>query len=247
MDGVQEGIVQHTADYDKFSLIASNRDIYKPHVQKLVNSFEQHPDIARTRPILVNERYEIIDGQHRYEALKELKKPIYYIIERGLTIQDAQRLNSVQRNWTVADFARSFALTGNEQYIQYLELMEEYQFPHMVLMAYAAGYQRHAATRDFKEGRFKLMKDRKTMRQRLDMLKELTAVYPPTLKSGQLCMALLEAFKNETFDWEHFYEKFKNFGEAQLSNFTGTRNDWLRQLENIYNRYTDRDQQIRLF
>ena len=34
-------------------------------------------------PIIVNENYEIIDGQHRYSASKELGLPIRYIVGEG--------------------------------------------------------------------------------------------------------------------------------------------------------------------
>ena len=34
-------------------------------------------------PILVNEKMEVIDGQHRLQAQKELNLPTYYIKNKG--------------------------------------------------------------------------------------------------------------------------------------------------------------------
>ena len=68
--------VMKTNDYTIFSQIKGNRFINKSHLNRIKQSIkEEYLEV----PIIVNEKYEIIDGPHRFEAVKELKKPIYFI------------------------------------------------------------------------------------------------------------------------------------------------------------------------
>ena len=63
-----ENHVLSTTDYAKFKTLQGNRDVNKLHVSRLKESFKTAYLLS---PIVVNQYYEIIDGQHRYEAAKE--------------------------------------------------------------------------------------------------------------------------------------------------------------------------------
>lgn len=240
--------IQESMKYDDFSILEANRLINQPHVQELIKSFEDTPDIARTHPILVNENLEIIDGQHRYLAWKELKRPIYYIMEKGLTVTDAIRLNTNQRAWKIEDYARAYAMSGNPHYQQFLELKAEFNIHFRELQTYCEGYEAHQANKRFRAGRMKLMKDKSLIRKRLEMLQDVTELYSGVrrLPSG-FALGMLDAFKNPKYNHELFLNKFKLVGEKETGNFSGNRNDWLRVIEHIYNYYTLAEDQIRLF
>lgn len=87
-----------TQDYDKFVYNQKNRNINEAHVTALKRSIRKN-DLLFAQPILVNEKYEVIDGQHRLQAAMKLNRPIYYIIKKGLTIDDAITLNVSTKNW----------------------------------------------------------------------------------------------------------------------------------------------------
>lgn len=108
--------IQSTTDYTTFKTLGSNRRLSKPHVKRLVATFEGNPRSNAYNPILVNEDFEIIDGQHRVAALSELKLPVYYIIGSGLTIEDAQAINAGAKPWSPMDYARSFSDQGKSAY-----------------------------------------------------------------------------------------------------------------------------------
>jgi hypothetical protein len=56
-------------------------------------------------PIIVNERMEIVDGQHRFTICKELNLPIHYIAGQNWNISEIRQINSVQKSWTYHDSA----------------------------------------------------------------------------------------------------------------------------------------------
>ena len=75
--------VYKTNNYDIFKLMPNNRNVNLTHVGRLKLSFKEMYLIS---PIIVNSRMEIIDGQHRLHAAKELNLPIYYIIVDGYAV-----------------------------------------------------------------------------------------------------------------------------------------------------------------
>jgi ParB-like chromosome segregation protein Spo0J len=60
--------VMETMDYNLFSKFNGNRDVKILHVNRIAKSMTEQFLI---KPIDVNEKYEVIDGQHRLEACKE--------------------------------------------------------------------------------------------------------------------------------------------------------------------------------
>lgn len=103
-----------TANYELFGRIIGNRPINKNHVEELIASIEQNGWLHQ--PITVNEKFEIIDGQHRFEALRALRLPIEYTVVDSGSIKTCQVLNANQRNWTVENYIDSFADNGNDNY-----------------------------------------------------------------------------------------------------------------------------------
>jgi ParB-like chromosome segregation protein Spo0J len=70
--------IYKTKEYNKFKILKGNRTIPRNRVEKIKQSIEEVGCIIN--PIIVNENYEIIDGQGRFTALQESDKDIYYII-----------------------------------------------------------------------------------------------------------------------------------------------------------------------
>jgi len=112
--------VLKTHNYSIFKLLKGNRVIDLQHVNNIKKSMMQKFII---NPIMVNENLEIIDGQHRFTALKELGLPIHYIIEQGGKLEDVQFLNSNTKNWTALDYIDSYCNLGNENYLKIKEFL----------------------------------------------------------------------------------------------------------------------------
>ena len=107
-----------TNNYDKFKILEGNREVgaigfIKKNIQKYGYLW---------MPILVNEKFEVIEGQHRLEACKELGVPIHYIIQQGLGREHCIALNVGRRNWGTADYVHSYSL-DNVDY-SYFEILK---------------------------------------------------------------------------------------------------------------------------
>ena len=69
--------VYKTSDLSIFKQIDGNRVPNLQHIKRLADSIRVYG--MKCNPILVNERMEVIDGQHRLMAAKEVKSFVYYI------------------------------------------------------------------------------------------------------------------------------------------------------------------------
>lgn len=131
--------VYQTDDYSKFKLIDGNRPI--EHAKKIIESIKEIGMLYQ--PVLVNERFEIIDGQGRFLAMKTLGLPIIYIRQDGLTINEVRYLNQNATVWKVRDYVHSYAV-GSDSKPSYtnLEVVRK-QFPEFaekIIMKAAGDY-----------------------------------------------------------------------------------------------------------
>lgn len=174
----QQNIVQNTKQYDKFNLMSTNRQINRGHVELLKQSFTENGNLTMVQPILVNERHQIIDGQHRFQACKELEVPIYFTMVEGVGISHARSMNILQKNWTTIDFAYSYANEGRQAYKNFVGLVEDYpDFGHSVLLTYLYNGEFKGIFGAFRKGDL-IFPDATVAeaRQRLDLLSEATEI-----------------------------------------------------------------------
>jgi hypothetical protein len=119
-----------TFNYDLFKIMGENRNVNLSHVARLIDSYKQKHLIS---PIIVNEKYEIIDGQHRFTAAIETGLPVYYIKIAGYGIKEVQLLNTNQKNWIKIDYLNSYCSQNMKPYLQFKEFMV--RFPDFQIQA----------------------------------------------------------------------------------------------------------------
>lgn len=115
--------VYETNDYTIFKQLAGNRPYNMPNIRRLKDSFAKK---QIENPIIVNENFEVIDGQHRLKTCSELGIPVHFIICNGLGLQEVQMLNTNMSNWKKEDYLNSYCNMGLEPYLQFREFMDEY-------------------------------------------------------------------------------------------------------------------------
>jgi hypothetical protein len=112
--------VYETENLEIFKTLAGNRDVKEKRKAKLIESIDKYGYI--TNPIIVNEKYEVIDGQGRLAACKELGVPISYIIVPNVGIKECQVFNMYGETWKVKDFIECYATRGSKDYQRILDL-----------------------------------------------------------------------------------------------------------------------------
>lgn len=116
--------VYKTTAHEMFRTLDGNRNLNKLHLERLKKSMDEEYLLS---PILVNERYEVIDGQHRLQAAKDLALPVNYIVVEGYGLSQVQRLNSNGKNWGRMDYIEAHCDLGNENYIALHRFYKEFK------------------------------------------------------------------------------------------------------------------------
>lgn len=151
--------VNNTKDLSIFKILENNRPVNNAHVANLVEAIVINPGLTKLSPIVVNEKMEVIDGQHRLAAHRVLEAkgpshPIYYIVRKGMTVDSAKEINTLSRPWVGLDFARVEA-GRNVNYKIYLDFYKETLLPHPVLVMYlTSGNRSKGSLKAFRRGQF---------------------------------------------------------------------------------------------
>jgi hypothetical protein len=233
--------IHKTQDYDLFQRISGNRVVSQSHVNRLLEAIQEDPETITFNPIIVNQNMEIIDGQHRFEAIKRLGLEVYYIQVGELGLHTVQKLNSVGKSWTPMDYAKSYAEIGNPNYETYIDFKLEFRFNHEVLMRYLSLDNPITGTA-FKNGTFKIIDAQKSYKY-CTWLKELSEYYErATLRN--VALGFLQIFMSPNYDHEQGLRQMKVYGN--LFTEQALSNDYARELERIYY-HNLRGQKPRLF
>lgn len=152
-------IVQETTDYAKFKDITGNRVINQNHLKKLLKEIQMN-NLLQTQPILVNEKMQVIDGQHRLEAAKELQLPIFYTVVNGLSIKHVVRLNNAQRAWKLEDYVDMHIALGNQNYVALRAFIHEFGVtPTQAIMLLGRTSSSTTGLPAFREGDFQILNE----------------------------------------------------------------------------------------
>ena len=115
--------IYETTDYSMFKRLVGNREV--KNYKKIEESIKARGYVLN--PLIVNEKYEVIDGQNRLKALSNLGMPVHYYVVEGLGIDDARALNLNGTNWKPITYVKSYAESGLEPYQRLVALLDEYE------------------------------------------------------------------------------------------------------------------------
>lgn len=124
-----------TRDYDAFKKLKGNRGVDKARKARIVESIKTFG--YHTSPILVNEKMEVVDGQGRLAALKDLNLPVEYVVEPGIGIGECRAMNTSSTNWKITDFIKSYAEDGWKDYITLQNAINQYSELPLACINYA--------------------------------------------------------------------------------------------------------------
>ena len=115
----EEVLIGSTKDYEMFKIIDANRSIKQSNVEKLMKSFKLTKGMSKSKPIIVDNKMNVIDGQHRLAACKQLGIPVHYIVSDD-TFDNIPIYNANQEKWGMEDYANYYSKKGNKSYTNIL-------------------------------------------------------------------------------------------------------------------------------
>lgn len=235
-----------TDDLNIFKQIDGNRVPNLQHVKRLSDSFKFYG--MKCNPILVNENMEVIDGQHRLMAAKEVGVPVYYIVVDGYNLADVHTLNLNQKNWIKKDFMEGYANMGIKPYIKlrnFVENNNDYSFTDCIALCsntstgnkssmwerYRTDGKSYNITKVFEEGTW-VGKDFNLAQDWANKIRMVKRYYPNYNKST-FVGTMITLFLNDNFDFNEFMHKLRLQPTALVD--CVNRDQYRTLIEDIYN------------
>lgn len=219
--------IYKTVDYDMFNLLGGNRNINLKNANRIISSMKANFII---NPIIVNEKYEIIDGQHRHYACKELNIPIYYIVQEGLGLKDCQLMNCNSKTWSSEDFLNGYCELGKKDYLILRDFAKKHNHLSIqlceVLLASNVNIGNILHSK-FKEGTFEV-KNEERANNIATMIRDFECYQPYGLRI--FFMSLIKLMSDERYDHSRMlnklsYQNSKLQKEVNIASYMQTLND----------------------
>lgn len=209
--------VRRTWDYGKFKFLRENRPVNIAHIKRLIESFKRQHLVSI---VIVNELFEVIDGQHRIRAARETNNPVYYIIVEGYGVEQVQTLNSNQANWTKEAYLHSYCEAGVKPYLEFRKFWDEFpDFDFAAIEKILTGYQSHGrnqrvegkqmSARDFQNGRLVIPNLQKSY-QIATKIMDFQPYYEG-FGSGAFAGCMMSFLKSKNYNHREMLHKIKNY------------------------------------
>jgi hypothetical protein len=222
--------VHQTTDYPMFKTLVGNRNVNPLHLLRLRESMKRQYLFTI---ITVNEKFQIIDGQHRFNSCKELGLPINYVVVPGYGLNEVQILNENGKTWNANDYLNGYCNLDWPEYLKYKRFKDSFDFAHkvnLILLEGTMGDGGRSVDR-FKRGGFEVKQE--TFAYELGFkIKELKKIYGGAERVG-FVLAFVTCIRKPLFSFEEFLEKLR-FKSTMLVDCT-TASSYLALIEEIYN------------
>lgn len=225
--------VYQSDNYNAFKFLKGNRPIKRDHVEALKVAMTNKTFI---KPIDINKNGEILDGQHRFTAKKELGHMVEYIIVDDISTADIAGMNNLNAKWVVNDFVESFANQEMPHYVQFKKFWED--FPELsygicVMLLSGQTYRAKANEDAFKAGEFKV-KDLPWATKMAKNLIHMKDYVPKQFNRRNFVLAVMKMTNHPKFDFNILFRKLDQRG-GDLDHFAEM-NSLYRELCILYNR-----------
>lgn len=212
--------VEKTKDYAKFKNLAFNRDINKNKVLLLMGAMMKENCLS-SHPIIVDEHFQIIDGQHRFEAAKRLDEDIFYIQNSNVSQKHVMVANLYQSRWTTLDVIKYYAVKeGKKDYQMIYALCNELKLKPKALFSLIFGHLGSKTASAVNNGTFALPKQQTILRNLdgcvfkfkrfVDFTKKRQIKPFLMFYSHKFCSAFRVLVLNKTFDEDQFFKNLEN-------------------------------------
>jgi hypothetical protein len=231
-------VIYETTDLSIFKFMEEgNRPIDWDHVKQLKERMGEK--FLRTI-IIVNKFMEIIEGQHRYSAIKRINEEngikglplisIEFVVCENYGVEECCEYNGKGKNWTNKNITEGGKILKIEEYEIYDEFVKKYNLPHNVTIGLLTGETTNAKNSyEFKNLKLKIVDINSSLDKANKIVEIVNTGIIPIGKSDQpisvFGLALLDIFNVEDYDHNRMVTKCKEYVQRE--------NKSLRRLTNI--------------
>lgn len=234
-------LIQETKDYEVFQHFDWNRQIHEGNIKKLMQSISQH-NMLKSKPILIDEEFRVLDGKHRLESARRLQVPIWYQVHEKMEENDIIRLNNAVKSWSIPDYLNFYSKKNYPNYMELEKFINNNKLDVNIALHLLNADRSTGFYKEFKDGLYQfpdpekyiLAVNKKSMiDDTIEFIKKKTSGNKIYLERVTFYGALVEFFSNEAFSYEVFNKKLQY--KIDLIHPCSKRAEYLKILKDIYN------------
>lgn len=147
--------VEKTQDYDKFKILEGNRPLNRAHLKKLKASIEKSNHL-NLHPVIVNQNFEVIDGQHRLQCARDLGVDIFFIKSDKIADEHLIECNVNQKSFECENYIDYFAIKNkNPEYVKLRDMLNSSGLKPKALLTLVLGVVSSSLLEFLKTGKFR--------------------------------------------------------------------------------------------
>jgi hypothetical protein len=235
--------VFRTKDYSIFKFHKENRTIENPKVNALILSMKQDGWVTGSN-VIVDGKYQIIDGQHRVLAAMETNVPVDYIMVKSANGETIRKLNTKGSDWRIIQHLDYHVKRGNQNYVLLDRFMKNFPALRptecMMLIKNSLSSTKRGS---FEDGEF-VVKDMKIAYKWGHDIMSLKPLFPDGYNKSIFVRAMIKAYLHPKFVFDEFRHKVEL--RRSMIHMCGTVDQYVEMIEKIYNFRRPADDKINL-
>lgn len=210
-------VIEETTEYDAFKRHKSNRKTNDKLVQRMKDAIRKK-NLLKCKPIVVDKDFNIIDGQHRLEAARQLNLPVAYVIDEDVNVKDMETFNTNLMTWGLQDYLNFNCNEGLVEYELLADFMERENLKVNVALQLLHGCRNPDFFREFKDGKYKYVNKEEEMealvkktqiQEVINYIKAKTSGGKTYLDKVTFYSSMVEFFNIKSFKFDIFMKKLQ--------------------------------------
>lgn len=233
--------IQETKDYEVFKNFVCNRKLHEGNLKKLQKSISED-NLLKSRPILIDEDFKVIDGKHRLEVARRMGIPIWYQIHECSKPEDIIKLNNAVKSWGISDYLNFYSKNNHINYLELDKFIEKNKIDVNIALHLLNPQRDTGFYKNFKEGNYQFPDNseylevitRKNMvDETIEYIKKKTSGNKIYLDRVTFYCALVAFFSKEHFQYDVFTKKLQY--KLDFMRPCSKKEEYLKILKDIYN------------
>ena len=238
-------------DFYKFKLLKRNRTTSQAQVNKLIVKLQEPK--GQLVPIIINEKWEVINGQHRLQAAEEGNiDHIIVMMSNGATIEDVIVMNTTEKKWNFWDYLKCHSepsAPSSEEYQKIKTFLKNYTISPKAALWLLSGNNHDYGTEDFEAGIFEVKHLEEAQKQG-DYLRKVKGYNTVNVSVLKFCWSFVKIQKAKDKDGNKMsmptlMRNLKKYG-GKFFNTGGNQEYYLDEMKECYNSRLPKSKKISL-